>query len=984
MSCCLLSHTIVKAMKCRIFSVCLALAMPLTAAAVSEFYVNDGVVNCPPQIPPQVNAVNFVNNNFFSINFTNFLINPPLYKTANTLNFTNLGYMFANYGFQFDHGPTGAGTRKMAENFVNSGLITAGSISNVNLFAGFFFEGFFAQSFLPKIFISATNVDLSSSTTGVGLNGLFHLTGKNVELDRANIVMEGFNDNVLPASGSNFFFFANVGIFDAYWGVGANIIQPNAQFAAGTPTTPFHLVTTPAGFAFRQLSLPAAVPYVEVSEAGTNRFVQVVFLSNTNDAILNNVYFPFNGNIAVEWLAPQTNLVTGEIYTNYLYLTDDFGNFGSNILVQSTFALAAQPTFIPQNFSFFRGGPFNFGTPAASGLPPGTFVGGVVTNEYAAFGAILSPTTQLPGYIPGSVITNLPGRTEIIADGVLNMTHANIAGLNYLRLRATNHFAGSEQAQIVSPYSDIALRTTNGTLAITNLLSPTVPRFSGEVDMWSGRWTNDAAGFRNFYHVLFVDSRLSPTSPARIQDLVLRSTNVAGGDGSLVISDVLNITRSMMLDAERITITTNVAGGPTRAGEINLLSTDILWPASTPRLQYLTNAGTIRAANAFFFGGSRTMPHFSSNFNEPYIAFVNRGTITTEGSLIWADYFENSGSFISGLNFGSVALESRDTRLTNGSFLSLNADISIKTRDLVVSNHLMQAGRKIILSITNSITDTGVSNANNWAVGRGFDLLVKPPTGDLLGTTIFDTAATSVDNIHTWAGEDRGVTVNGFTNNVALGRVILSGGTSGSRFSFRGVGSNQNAIYIDYLDLRNFATNINASGNLSALNIATNCVIYYGQAVAGGISVAERINHSNGDRLRWVFEYAGIYSGTNLVYPDGTTNSFNAALVQSQNIDSDGDGLVNANDPTPILRAQDLALTVAVASQPVVGATVSWITVPDSSNTVYYKTSSGVGDWQVLTNLNVGPSVSGRVSVFDPMTTNGGRYYRVMMAPPQP
>jgi hypothetical protein len=486
-------------MKFRLFSVCLALALPLAAPAASEFYVNDAVVNCPPQIPPQVDAVNFVNNNFFSINFTNGLINPPLYKTANTVNFTNTGYMFANYGFQFDTGPSGAGARKMAANFVNLGTITAGSISNANLFFNFFFDGFLLQSTLPKLFISATNVDLSSSTTGVGLNGLFHLTGKNVELDRANIVMEGFSDNVVPASGANLiFFFSNTGIFDSYWGVGTNVMFPNAQFAAGTPTTPLHVVNSAAGNLIQQLALPAAVPYVEVSVIDTNRFVQVVFLSDTNDAIHNNVYFPFNGDIVVEWLAPQTNLATGVVSTNYLYLTDVFGRFGSNFLSQGSLYPGALPTFIPQNFSFFRGGPFNFGAPAASGLPPGTFVGGTVTNDYAAYGAIFAPTTQLPGYIAGSSITNLPGRTEIIVDGVLNMTHANIAGLNYLRLRATNHFAGSEQAQIVSPFSDIALATTNGMLAITNLLSPTVPRFTGEVDLWSGRWTNDAGAFATF------------------------------------------------------------------------------------------------------------------------------------------------------------------------------------------------------------------------------------------------------------------------------------------------------------------------------------------------------------------------------------------------------------------------------------------------------------------------------------------------------
>jgi len=42
-------------------------AGPLQAA--SDFYVNNSVVLCPPEIPPQVDATNFVNNNYFSINF---------------------------------------------------------------------------------------------------------------------------------------------------------------------------------------------------------------------------------------------------------------------------------------------------------------------------------------------------------------------------------------------------------------------------------------------------------------------------------------------------------------------------------------------------------------------------------------------------------------------------------------------------------------------------------------------------------------------------------------------------------------------------------------------------------------------------------------------------------------------------------------------------------------------------------------------------
>ena len=84
-------------MKYKFLSGCLAMALGGTASSqTADFYVNDGVVNCPPQIPPQVDATNFVNNNFFSINFTSFTENSQQYQTAKTLNFTNNGLMIGN------------------------------------------------------------------------------------------------------------------------------------------------------------------------------------------------------------------------------------------------------------------------------------------------------------------------------------------------------------------------------------------------------------------------------------------------------------------------------------------------------------------------------------------------------------------------------------------------------------------------------------------------------------------------------------------------------------------------------------------------------------------------------------------------------------------------------------------------------------------------------------------------------------------------
>jgi hypothetical protein len=974
-------------MKYKFFTGCLLWCLFLLPArgVTTDFYVNDGVVLVPPQIAPQADATNFVNNNYFSINFTNLVILPSgqitilptYYSTSNTRNFTNNGVMVANGGFIFDWFDTVPvnDAHKRAGNFVNNGTISAASGLNTNTF----FNLFLINLIPPKYYINATNVSLRSSTNIVGVDGLFSLSGKKVDLNRATISMEGFEDNPDSLFGS----IGTVGLTAGYWGIGTDVMNPVGNFEIAPPISPVHFVTSfGGGFGFRQLVLPSANFYVRTTIFGTNRIVQAVFLSNTNATIANNVYFPNTSASVVEWIGRATNQVNGLVTTNRMFLTDTYGSFATNFLFTNFSYYTASGTATPANYTFSRFSPFIFGglglaTPPSS--PVGVFSPNqVILNEYAALGARFAPTTVLLTNLPVAAryLTNLPGRIEINAEETLDLRLANITGLNYMSLKATNHVAGVTGAKITVPYSDINLATTNGSLTISNLLYPVVQRFTGEVDLYSGRWTNDAGGFRNFYSVLMVDSKLDSSAVSQVQDLTLRSTNI-------VIGDIVNVTRNLLIDAEQLTITTNQLPAPTVRGELNLNSTDITWSSSMPRLKYLTNNGSISALNSVFFGGARTAPYYTSNFTEAYEAFINRGNVTTEGTLIWAKYFENTGTFSTGLGFGSITLQSVDTRLTNGSFLALKGDVTISTGNFVATNHVIQAGRSLTLTVTNLLTDTGASNANSWAVGRGFNLPVKPALGDLLGTTITDTSF-GTENTHLWAAEDRGGTNSaGFTNNAALGRLILDGRDTSSLFTFTGVSSN-NALYVDYLDLRNFATNIDLSGNLTALDVQPNIVIYYAQAVAGNISVAERINHANGDRLRWAFNYAGIYSSTNLVYPDGTTNLFNLALVQSQNIDSDGDGLVNASDPTPILRAQDLGLAVAVTAQPVVGATVSWTTVPNSANTVYYKATSGPGDWQVLTNLSVGPTVSGRVSVFDPVSTNGGRYYRVMMSPPQP
>src|SRR5439155_7475815 len=119
---------------------------------------------------------------------------------------------------------------------------------------------------------------------------------------------------------------------------------------------------------------------------------------------------------------------------------------------------------------------------------------------------------------------------------------------------------------------------------------------------------------------------------------------------------------------------------------------------------------------------------------------------------------------------------------------------------ITVSNLSIAVGRSLSFSATNLLTDTDYPGANSWSVGDGVNLWARPAAGDLRGTTIQSTAPIFGEVLNFWAGEDRGCAPAGFTNNGALGRLILDGGDD-SQFTFRGTGA-QNGLYVDYLELR--------------------------------------------------------------------------------------------------------------------------------------------------------------------------------------
>jgi hypothetical protein len=409
--------------------------------------------------------------------------------------------------------------------------------------------------------------------------------------------------------------------------------------------------------------------------------------------------------------------------------------------------------------------------------------------------------------------------------------------------------------------------------------------------------------------------------------------------------------------------------------------------------------------------------------------FINHGLISSQGAKLWTTNFFNDGTVSNGT--GSFLLQSRKAVLTGGNLVAGVQDVVLAaTNGLTISGNNIRAGRRLTLWSTDLITDGSVTNGNIWVVGSngitgspifsvnasGFNIPVKPPVGDLLGTTVTNTAPTLKSIYNFWAGTNYGLSTRGFTNNLALGQLILDNrssslmlGNPNSFFYFNGMGVS-NAMYVDNLILMNSATNGNATNsfNFPWLRIGTNMVIYYAQAIENGISVAEDIDKAsqhgaNGGRLRWIYSYAGHFSSTNLVYPDGSTNTVNAALAASTDIDSDGDGLANASDPTPFFMPSQVNFTLTTTNLPPWSVKVQWATIPHATNFVYYTTNLVSTNWLAFTNFknwyygsNVAvtnsahgnhfisptsvPSPATNVWVFDAIT-NVPHYYRVVVWP---
>ncbi len=578
------------------------LVAPLALATTNYINNSQVLILSPPMIAPQIDASNFVNNGFFYItNLYADSVQPPLpYQAWNTRNWTNANRMWGDSGFRFNYFDSVGQTNGWSANFQNAGNANP---TNANIFGDSY------------VLVAATNIN-NKGTMTVNGPGLMTLNGKNIDLTRGTLGAVGNETNDLA------------GVRDLYWGtddfgfgafVSANTVQSSPMLATTITFPPggrpfygriFQSLLFANACGTNLVCTNGFTAYITTNQVfyrgDIHSAIDVLFLRQTNPAISTEVRFSNFGSPGadkiIQWRSLITNRVNGAVTTNRLFLEDSFGTWFFPPLLALTpapnfsYTLYAAERFRPINYSITHAAPFGYDTLPT--LPP-TLVdpltfSGTNRSEFStnvAWAATITAAAFPPDpTIVGATWTNVPGRIEITASGpesYLELARTRMDGQSYLLLSSTNHFVGSTNAAIISPLSDVYLSSTNGMMAISNLTTPFVPRMEGVIQAWSGRWTNVTVdGVGTLYTVTMVDSALAEKTPSAIQNLSLRSTN-------LLIGDALNVFNSLLLDTERLTISTNAAHAPTPYGELNLTTPDISWSPSLPTLQCLTNLGKI-------------------------------------------------------------------------------------------------------------------------------------------------------------------------------------------------------------------------------------------------------------------------------------------------------------------------------------------------------------------------------------------------------
>ena len=1018
----------------------------VVSAAVSPFYINNSPVTTLDR-PPQIDARVFINRSEFDV-FTSL----P-YQAQHVQYWTNNSVMTGTPGFRFEQDTTGRlvtrrGKTRLVRSsqrlqlpsavFYNDGSIFGSTILAVTA-TNIFNSGRLDASEAGKISLAATN-------------GTAELARGGIRVGPAT----GFSASCGFFTVGNTFT-PNTAIVDRYWGAGRNnflgtnglpldlttlsnmfSLTASTNAFSTTPSTPVHQVLeTFAGFSrpFTNLvSLPNSgcgngyTAYVHTSPNGAQGLVvNVVFVPTNSFLAPSNlsvdVRFTRNTGPAgaafapvVEFRSRAFDIVDQQFTTNYLTLIDASAAQTNIALARPAAVIGsrASNTRRPETYTWINGRFCNFDFPGVtetnnflyspSIFYNSSFLTNVVNTLYAADSvAVGAANSQALINQPLGVNPSLTDPTNFAGSVTINAANLNLAGArikatDFIGIRTPNLISNS-LAQLDAPFIDLNIGTTNAVLVLSNVSPASVNRLVGTVSAWSSVWsvnaTNAFGQTNNIrYHVLFIENCLQSEQPVTMN-------RFAASAPSLVLADNISINSGLLLDASAVTVA--------ETGGLNLPANSNLGFTNVRHLLNFTNHGFINVPGSAFFGDFES-GHISSNNIPSLDNFVNRGSVFASSIFVRATNVENNGvasGFASLIANGGVVLVTGSKIAMTNSQVFATSDIELHGGSLNLQNTFFNSGRTndglghylrgaLVIDATNSLGDTGVvSTFNDWFVTSGVRLPTRPAQpGNLLGTRVYSVAGQQIASTIVWPARNLGAVPAGYTNNLALGRLVLDG-VGGNLFRFRAA-TPGSALYVDYLELLNDATNYNF-----ALGVDADFTIYFADS---NIS-PEKLDSLGGGRLRWVSTFAGPQSSTNILYPNGVTYTFNAGLARSEGVDSDQDGFLNALDCTPFavpdfdstqpcvaipapLRAASPSKAVTSGSL-VSGSTVNgssagvsgpdlqiarapgsgvvilnWNAPANSANAVEFTESLGSGVWQSLTNFINGP-VDARVTARD-------------------
>jgi len=937
-------------------------------AATTPIYINNSPLFAPPALPPQIDATAFVNRSTFDVSIADFGFifivgdqafafgqNVAPYKMMNTRFVTNApgAIMNGSPGFQFDFFSSSNNARLALDSWENRGAVSGN----------------------PLIRVMSTNI-FSRGPLEVTELGLIKLQGTNVDLRRSTL-LAGTPAGSLPPfgggiNGTNHFNAS--GVSDVYWGAGINNRVTNGAPPMRIDTLNPTNFITPAHQVVRLLGVGLFTNLVTLSAFGFTPFVytnenpaqvQIVYINTNNfdPLITTDVRFvpgasPNGGaDVIVAIESQDHDILTDTIVTNGVYFVDHSA-FTTNIGVtwNGPNGLGQRRTRRPDTFELFRQRPVGWTSLAAtnfnSDITNITFystntLSNTVFMAYAAYGASFAGPAFTNIVIGTGAVIPPPGRVEIFGDRV-SLDRTRIKAETTVTIKARD-LASNAVAQVDAPILEIDITSTSPPLIVSNLAPASVRRFSGQLAAWSGNWESTAADpadtnitFTTQYHVLVVDQFATADTPVSTTDLFLAADQI-------ILNDEINVGRATRIDTPDWTIT-----------DVGILSLPFgysLGVSNLPSLVNFTNFGSISMSGRASFGREEGVSPLENYVIAP------GGSFFASGHDIGAANVQLGG--ILSANAGGISILADSVNLSG--LLTARSDIDISADVVTASNSFITAGAlgvpaSLIFNVPGSFTDAGIGEPNEWTVHGGIQVLSRPATGDLLGTRVIVPLANFGEALIRWPATDFGPSAGGFANNLALNTLVLNGGTF-SLFRFEGPG----AIYIDRLEVN--------TDPVDGIEIAPDMAVYFADSNVDPTI----LDGLHGGRLRFVPGFAGPLNSTNIVYPSGETYTFNAALVRSTTLDSDGDGIVNALDSTPVIVGDRIDLKIACSRGTATRRTViSWMAPANSTSVVEYKDSLQATTWQALPAVQ-NPGAAQRLSISEdlPATVAGQRFYRV-------